>query len=501
MLNVKVSNVYASAIATVGSIKLLEFLLVCAAAGITFKAIDEAEKIMEEFDTSEFKFLDEKPDRPPQEPDPRTKKVILTLLGLNVGIKVRELVDDVKGFFNSIGVKSDNNKYMPGTTIDFHEHEYYHPDMMNVDNVINASDMDRYFFKSDNVEVGQQFYFKAGTIGLIAIFEENKNNPEYDQKYRIRYNFTGGDNPKSGVVYTNKRYMSVDLNHSYQVHRDKNMIYYASYGLWLNYSGGTSTRNVYNVMQYIENNEFLYQEYKEPQPFKYVDYYVDPNSYVLGNKIKPENKYPNVSKLISKLDNIEKVVNPNGQIQHIYHGTTDDLINDIAENTTIDDFYTDDKQQIEPITEEKIIIDTDINTDDLPYPEIEEEPQETPTGLGKIIALIKQSINWLSRIFRIIGDFFTIPEDVNIDFEPLKNTGLKQVFPFCIPFDFYESIKLFAREAKEPEFKICMDTEFFTVDHTVDIGFMRFFVGFLRYIVVIYFSWILMNKTRNMMKW
>ena len=64
---------YASATAVIGSVELLEFLLLCASVGIGFKALDEAQAMLEEFNRSQFKFLDEEPNRPPGMPDPRTK--------------------------------------------------------------------------------------------------------------------------------------------------------------------------------------------------------------------------------------------------------------------------------------------------------------------------------------------------------------------------------------------------------------------------------------------
>jgi hypothetical protein len=54
---------------------LLEFLLLYASVGIGFKALDEAQAMLEEFNRSQFKFLDEEPNRPPGIPDPRTKKL------------------------------------------------------------------------------------------------------------------------------------------------------------------------------------------------------------------------------------------------------------------------------------------------------------------------------------------------------------------------------------------------------------------------------------------
>ena len=86
------SRVDASATAVVGSVKLLEFLLVCATVGVAFDSLQEANKMMVEF---EKKY----PDRPPND----SKNAILNLLGIYILDKFGDVVSKVVDFVKDLG--------------------------------------------------------------------------------------------------------------------------------------------------------------------------------------------------------------------------------------------------------------------------------------------------------------------------------------------------------------------------------------------------------------
>lgn len=128
------------------------------------------------------------------------------------------------------------------------------------------------------------------------------------------------------------------------------------------------------------------------------------------------------------------------------------------------------------------------------------------TGTGTIegdVSGIKSLLNRLVGTATAIGTAITDwgkISDFSLDFDPLK-VNFATKFPFCIPFDFINLITAFSASPTDFQFRINLDTAYFTVDHTVDLSPFRVPILFFRYIVVIWFSFILMSRTRDFMKW
>lgn len=108
-------------------------------------------------------------------------------------------------------------------------------------------------------------------------------------------------------------------------------------------------------------------------------------------------------------------------------------------------------------------------------------------------------LDWVKSIARTLENFFDVSE-FSLDFSPFE-IGLSKVFPFCIPFDFYNGVKLFSATAADFSFDINLDTDYFKIAHTVDLTPFKLPILFFRYIVVFWFSWILISRTRDLMKW
>lgn len=108
-------------------------------------------------------------------------------------------------------------------------------------------------------------------------------------------------------------------------------------------------------------------------------------------------------------------------------------------------------------------------------------------------------LDWVKSIATSISTFFDVSQ-FSLDFSPFQ-VGLSSVFPFCIPFDFFKGVKLFSASAADFSFDIDLETDYFTIDHTVDLSPFRIPILFFRYIVVFWFSWILISRTRDLMKW
>lgn len=136
----------------------------------------------------------------------------------------------------------------------------------------------------------------------------------------------------------------------------------------------------------------------------------------------------------------------------------------------------------------KTLDDTDTGTDtDKPGTDTDKPGTETGGKLGEIIALLK--------------NFFDSPSDFKLDMDGFRNLAIKDKFPFCIPFDMVDSVKQFAANAADYEFRIDLQTQYFSVDHVVDLKPLAVPLAFFRYIVVTWFVWVLLSRTRDLMKW
>lgn len=123
-------------------------------------------------------------------------------------------------------------------------------------------------------------------------------------------------------------------------------------------------------------------------------------------------------------------------------------------------------------------------------------------GIGSLvldIPIIGTIASTLSGILEAIRGFFDVSK-FDLNFDSLK-IGLTKVFPFCIPFDFFNAIKMFSSDASAFVFDINLETEYFTIDHTVDLTPFRLPILFFRYVVVFWFGFILISRTKDFMKW
>lgn len=137
-------------------------------------------------------------------------------------------------------------------------------------------------------------------------------------------------------------------------------------------------------------------------------------------------------------------------------------------------------------TSGKPMDDTGTDTD---APSKPGEGTGTETGglLGQIVALLK--------------NFFDSPSDFRLNMDGFRNLAIKDKFPFCIPFDMVDSVKQFAADAADYQFRVKLDTQYFKVDHVVDLTPLAVPLAFFRYLVVAWFAWVLMSRTHDLMKW
>lgn len=107
----------------------------------------------------------------------------------------------------------------------------------------------------------------------------------------------------------------------------------------------------------------------------------------------------------------------------------------------------------------------------------------------------------LQKILDLLKNFFDGPSDFRLNMDGFRNLAIADKFPFCIPFDLVDSIKQFAVTAKDFHFRIKLDTHYFKVDHEVDLSDMVLPFAFFRYMVLVWFVWTLMLRTRDLVKW
>lgn len=107
----------------------------------------------------------------------------------------------------------------------------------------------------------------------------------------------------------------------------------------------------------------------------------------------------------------------------------------------------------------------------------------------------------LGQIVSLLKNFFDSPSDFRLNMDGFRNLVIKDKFPFCIPFDMVDSVKQFTADAADYQFRIKLDTQYFSVDHVVDLTPLAVPLAFFRYIVVTWFVWVLLSRTRDLMKW
>lgn len=92
----------------------------------------------------------------------------------------------------------------------------------------------------------------------------------------------------------------------------------------------------------------------------------------------------------------------------------------------------------------------------------------------------------------------TVPDTIpKLDFSPLYQ-DLSRKFPFCVPFDFVDTIKSFKVNAVAPSFTVDFDSKYFIGGGSFTFSFEKFdkIVKVLRYLILLGFVVGLIKKTR-----
>ncbi|MDE8732818.1 hypothetical protein P0G10_06725 [Eubacteriales bacterium DFI.9.88] len=106
----------------------------------------------------------------------------------------------------------------------------------------------------------------------------------------------------------------------------------------------------------------------------------------------------------------------------------------------------------------------------------------------------------VKEIAATLRDMFK-PSDFDLSFDGFKSIGLSNKFPFCIPFDFYDCIAVWSADASNYKLHVDVNTSFWKVNHTVDMSQFSTPIKFFRLFCIVIFSYILITRTRSLMKW
>lgn len=465
------------AIPIVGGVALLGFLLTATSLGLDFNAVEEANKLMQDFESKNNSSGS--PNLPPN----FTKTgLILALAGLAkkgddvFAEKYREyrdnLVDYLKGFLtgeleageNEINL--GNYIYVPSSG-KIYESGYYYIDA-------GKRGTKNYYlpFKLD-------IQGKNATITFIDDY--SLTTPMYYQNHS--YNF------KFEYLYIESYYQTIS-NPSRFITTFK----FVTDGAYEEggYLFNDMVKN-YSYYSYVDDQLALDRLVTDTSELsnETLNFNIDPESPLL-DETKPD--LPNKPN-ITGLKNVTPVVNNNGTTSYVYNGTSDELVQELINTISLDRLVNPNDYTMTENENGQITVTP-------PDPNINPFEQ---TDSSNEVGLLQQIINWLKRLWElptsIIQNLFTVPEDLTLDTSKIRLNQFQLKFPFSIPWDLYKSIEVFAVGMSEPALEIDLDTEFFQVYHKIDLNKIALPLAFFRYCIVIFFIMFLINKTRDLIKW
>ncbi len=481
------------------SVGLMAFLMGLSAVGVSQLGnmpvnvlTPESVKLYEEWQ----EFINKKP---PEEKPPHdwAKTAILTSLGLQVGDKFIDLVNSIKGFFQSLGAKEGEN-IISDVFIDLDND--YDTNKIELNNV-------RVYYDSNKKLNHNVAVFKSRNKLINLVIEED-----------YLYFYIDGKK-SSGYLHSFGPY-------SY----NPNSIYIINFSFLMKWEGDTRVRLSFSNQLYQDGvfkntrSSQLYgplisdlSDYSEPLDIPGIIYYITNNSYILNDTPPPSTSYPSPNIIPSNLprEKLSTVTLPDAKQQTVYTGTPDDLIEDLIKNPDPNNLFKPTPSKLTELSPGKILIEEDA---DLPYPDTgaEPEPDTVPNGLAKIIELLKQIINWESKIYDKMGEKID-PEpqpepepkpdplenrEVSLDIDKLrKERQWSLKFPFSIPWDLSKVIRLFARSPEQPDLKIDINNDYLKINYSINLDTIGLPIRFFRYVATAFFIFWLASKTRDVIKW
>lgn len=423
----------------VESYLLLEFILLCAAAGVTFGSMSDAEYLKAE-------FYGNNPEPPT---GPKLLALITAMFGLsslvseNMRDGIKDKLNSLMDFFRSKNIGPGENQIIVGDIVTDH--------IVTVGEKITL-DVGSYNYPDD--------FFLLGTSGSSKIVV---NHMLYLDGYApVRMRISVCRRSDNAITVGNTFYRI-----------DESSIYgaapygYKAYSRTGGWSSGfhsfkvditVNSNGSVTIQDCIDNN--YYSAYTSPRVFTitttdplpalpdlqkaiaYVDsgsVLLDPNVTEVTDDHLPIRNYINFSFVPGTYFRL----NEKGQVE--FPGGVDGLAQQVLDNTPVEEVLDPNPTDVfvDPDTGVVVLPQIPYEDVDTPYPEIEVEDVEIPKGLGIIIALLKQLVNYSHNILMKIKGF-VIPDgddDVGIDFTPISGLSPTQKFPFSLPWDLKDSIQ------------------------------------------------------------
>jgi len=364
-----IAAIYGPAIAE----KLISFIIACAAAGVTFNALEEAKKMFDKWQ------MDSNNWEPPSDGGGGNgwKDTLQAVLaGLFGGNAIGNLIDSIKDWFQSLGAREGENSYFEG-----------YIDVLPDDIELLSKSI-----LLNEIGMVHSYYYR----GNICVLERLSSS-------QVRFSL----NDDFSSVYTDS---SVNWALQYPYVDGSYLGYYR-----------TKTNNYKAKMT---------NDQEMPEEPESMNYNVSPGSYVLTDIPPSAIPQPDISYLP-----FEHEITPGGESKIFYPGSMGDLVNDVTNNTSWEDLQNS-KGSTYTLTETQTGVEIETGTtEQIPYPNPNET--ELPTseleGQRSIIGLLKSIINWISQIPNMIGNLF-VPS-IPLDLEPIRNINVTDKWPFSIPKD------------------------------------------------------------------
>ncbi len=448
------------------------FIKACYAAGVTYVAGQKVSKITKE-SADLYKEWQKFIDKQPPEKKPPTdweKAGWVAIMGKQAGDAFTRLVDSVKDFFNDFGGGSNKGE---NRVFDDNPVKYYGRIPYSVDVKKSGQTYNAYV-----IAFGHEIWVSLVSDAGAGIKKVNIDLDYIEIKpYTAKGNVYGEINLRARLYIT---YEDPDKKPQYTGYYRKS----ASPGILL----GTI-------------NDKMLPEGKEPPKTIEYNYYFEGNTYQFTNK--PEDirtVYPNFENIPS--DKFVTNTNPDGSKSTYYKGTVDDLYNDWIKTQNPDNIFG--SKPINLVETDKGV-KIDDNSEEMPYPNPEPEPEpDTAKGLGEIIALLKQILNWNKNIHDKVGqtptpnpnpdptnpnpdpnpdpnpepepepepepqpDPLELPNKVELDFSPLQGLTLTDRFPFCLPWDLARAFEKLLASGEPPRWELPL------LDEVIIIDFAKF---------------------------
>lgn len=474
--------------------KILAFILSCAAVGVTFDALEEAEKMFDKWQ------MDSNNWEPPGDGDPdrNWSDLVESILGgAMLGDRIPSLFNSIKDFFQSFGsIEGDND------VISLDDDVISLDDIVFVpyNDLIKPSSTGKTYTLYNSRDSGlTNVTVSYKSLSFTVIVDETQYdglNPSVINKpfYRITV-------IENGDVFKTSGYGSFRIS---LVKTSINKLYF-QLSKGVSTAGSTSfrTSSIYDLLD-INGIDSSY-DYKS-DTIKFPDtikFNVKPNSSVLTDTLPVETSRPQID-----IVPLEITATPEGVEQTVYPGTMENLVDDMVNTVTFDDLQNLDSTTPYSLTETEkgVIVTTDSQTGTVitptPYPYPNQEPIEDASEFqGKNIGLLETIINWLKLIWESIQKFFEMPEDLTLDTSKLRLSDFQLKFPFSIPWDLHKAISVFAKEPTNPNLSIDIGTENLQVYEEIDLSSIDLPLRFARYVASIFFIIFLANKTRDLIKW